>query len=149
MRAILRMMPRACASRRALPKAAVFPRLPAGTTIQSGGSQPRCCSSSRTMVFCPSRRQGVVELRRGNPGVLEGAGRVLSFVFQGQVLEARVTSHRLAAVERGVALGMGDGIEAAGQEKLAESPDPAPLRHRVVPPAPVEAGAEGGTGGLR
>src|SRR2546427_9344244 len=32
--------PHSHASRSALPKAAVFPRLPAGTTIQSGGSQP-------------------------------------------------------------------------------------------------------------
>src|SRR5439155_1124003 len=48
----------------AFPNAAVLPRLPAGTTIQSGDSQPSCCSSSSTMVFWPSSRNGFTELRR-------------------------------------------------------------------------------------
>ena len=56
--------PHSHASRSAFPKAAVFPRLPAGTTIQSGGSQPSCCSSSSTIVFWPSSRNGLMELRR-------------------------------------------------------------------------------------
>src|SRR6266571_4083684 len=59
--------PHAHASRSALPNAAVLPRLPAGRTIHSGGSQPSCCSSSSTTVFWPSRRNGLTELRRYTP----------------------------------------------------------------------------------
>jgi hypothetical protein len=58
------MSPHAFASTSAFPKAAVFPRLPAGSTIQSGGSQPSCSSVSSTIVFCPSIRNGLIELRR-------------------------------------------------------------------------------------
>ena len=52
------------ASRSAFPNAAVLPRLPAGSAIQSGAFQSSCCSSSRTIVFCPSSRHGLIELRR-------------------------------------------------------------------------------------
>ena len=64
MRGTLEMSPSAFASRSAFPKAAVLPRLPAGTTIQSGDCQPSCSSSSSTMVFCPSSRNGLIELSR-------------------------------------------------------------------------------------
>jgi hypothetical protein len=50
-RGIRSIQPAASASRSALPKALVLPRLPAGTTIQSGACQPRSCSSSQTIVF--------------------------------------------------------------------------------------------------
>ena len=59
--------PHSHASRSAFPNAAVLPRLPAGRTIHSGGSQPSCCSSSSMMVFWPSRRNGLTELRRYTP----------------------------------------------------------------------------------
>ena len=55
------------ASRSAFPKAAVFPKFPAGSTIQSGGFQPSCWSSSSTMVFWPSSRNGLIELSRYTP----------------------------------------------------------------------------------
>src|SRR5207244_3243461 len=44
--------PQSRASASALPKAAVLPRLPAGSTIQSGAAQSSCCNSSSTIVFC-------------------------------------------------------------------------------------------------
>src|SRR5207237_54935 len=56
--------PRSRASRRAFPNADVFPRLPAGSAIHSGGSQPSCSSASKTIVFCPSRRKGLTEFKR-------------------------------------------------------------------------------------
>ena len=62
MRGTAVMSPSACASRSAFPNAAVLPRLPAGSTIQSGASQPSCCSISSTIVFCPSTRNGLIEL---------------------------------------------------------------------------------------
>ncbi len=58
------MRPSDSISVRALPKAEVFPRFPAGSTIQSGGSQPLCWMSSKTIDFCPSILQGFTEFRR-------------------------------------------------------------------------------------
>src|SRR5439155_522295 len=52
---------------RALPQAAVLPRLPAGSTIQSGAAQSSCCNSSSMIVFCPSMRNGLIELSRYSP----------------------------------------------------------------------------------
>jgi hypothetical protein len=48
--------PRARASRSAAPTAEVLPRLPAGSTIQSGARQPSCWRSSNTTLFCPATR---------------------------------------------------------------------------------------------
>ena len=69
------MRPSPWASRRAFPKAEVLPRAPAGSTIQSGGSQPRCCSISHTIVFWPSMRQGLIELSRDDAQGLRGLAR--------------------------------------------------------------------------
>ena len=56
--------PRYLSSMKALPKALELPRLPPGTTIQSGTSQ-RSPSRTRYMIaFCPSRRNGLIELTR-------------------------------------------------------------------------------------
>ena len=66
-RGIFVMSPSACSSRNALPNADVFPRLPAGSTIQSGACQPSCWSISNTIVFCPSTRHGFTELARYTP----------------------------------------------------------------------------------
>ena len=48
----------------ALPKALELPRLPPGTTIQSGGSQPFASSTRYMIVFWPSRRNGLTEFIR-------------------------------------------------------------------------------------
>jgi len=58
------MRPTACASRNALPNAEVLPRFPAGSAIQSGGSQSSWSSSSSTIVFWPSSRNGLTEFKR-------------------------------------------------------------------------------------
>ncbi len=66
-----RTSPSARASAQRLPERRGVPsRSPAGRTIQSGGSQPSCCSISSTMVFCPSIRNGLIELRRYTPSSL-------------------------------------------------------------------------------
>src|SRR6266508_1271540 len=60
-RGILAIRPSSLASLRALPKADVFPRFPAGSAIQSGDSKRSCSSVSNTIVFCPSIRKGLIE----------------------------------------------------------------------------------------
>ena len=56
--------PSSASSTNALPKALTLPRLPPGTTIQSGVSQ-RSASRTRSMIaFCPSRRKGLMLLTR-------------------------------------------------------------------------------------
>ena len=49
---------------KAFPKALELPRLPPGTTIQSGTSHPRPSSTRNMIVFWPSRRNGFTEFIR-------------------------------------------------------------------------------------
>jgi hypothetical protein len=51
-------------SENALPNALLFPRLPPGTTIQSGVSQRSASSTRNMIVFCPSSRNGFTLLTR-------------------------------------------------------------------------------------
>ncbi len=56
--------PRSDNSMNALPKALTLPRLPPGTTIQSGASQRSASSTRYMIVFCPSSRKGLTLLTR-------------------------------------------------------------------------------------
>ena len=56
--------PSARISRSALPNAEMLPRLPPGSTIQSGAFQSRWSIISTMMVFWPSMRKGLIELSR-------------------------------------------------------------------------------------
>ena len=50
--------------RQSLASAEMLPRLPEGSTIQSGTCQPSCCTISIPTVFCPSTCSEFMELRK-------------------------------------------------------------------------------------